>query len=142
MDLYGIGFSNIRFSNDDTNFIYRYDSRINTFSEEVFIHEFLHTLERISKDHGYPTVDLHHNEIYGYESGGINGLAEWYKDYMRCEILDKNTNQYIGLNEQVYKYKPTNEQNFRFAIEVKFNEEPSNIFDEIKCLFNVVLEAI
>lgn len=142
MDLYGIGFSNIRFSNDNTNYIYSYNYRINIFAEEVFIHEFLHTLERTSKEHGYDTIDLHDYETYGYEEGGIDGLQEWYEDYMRCEILDKKTNQYVGLNEAVYTYKPVNEDNFRFSIEVEFNKEPNNIFGEIKSLFNVVASAI
>lgn len=142
MDLYGIGFSNIRFASDDINYVYNYSTRINTFSEEVFVHEFLHTLERISKEHGYPTVDLHDYETYGYDAGNINGLEDWYEDYMRCKILDKNTNQYIGLNEVIYSYKPINENNFNYAVEVEFNDEPSNIIEEIKSLFDVVAEAI
>lgn len=142
MDLYGIGFSNIRFASDDTNYIHNYNYRYNTFSEEVFVHEFLHTLERTSNEHGYKTIDLHDFEAYGYEEGGINGLQEWYEDYMRREIFDENTKEYVGLNEEVYSLKPVNETNFNFAIEVKFNEEPSNIFEEIKSLFNVVTEAI
>lgn len=142
MDLYGIGFSNIRFAGDDTNYIYSYSTRVNTFSQEVFMHEFLHTLERISNEHGYLTVNLHDYENYGYDAGNINGLEDWYRDYMRCEILDEKTDQYIGLNEAVYSYKPANENNFKFAIEINFNDEPSNIIEEIKSLFNVVTEAI
>lgn len=141
MDLYGIGFANIRFANDEANYIHEHNYRINTFAEEVFIHEFIHTLERISKEHGFDTVDLHEHERYGYEESGINRLSEWYEDYMKCTILDKNTNQYVGLNPKVYVLKPVNELNFRFPIEVIFNEEPSNIFEEIKCLFNVVTDA-
>lgn len=142
MDLYGIGFSNIRFASDDINYVYNYSTRINTFSEEVFIHEFLHTLERICKEHGYPVVDLHDNEVYGYDSGNINGLEDWYEDYMRCEILDERTNQYVGLYEKVYSYKPVNENNFKFAVEIDFNYEPNNIIEEIKSLFNVIAEVI
>lgn len=142
MDLYGIGFSNIRFAGDNTNYIYNYSTRVNTFSEEVFMHEFLHTLERTSKEHGFHTIDLHNYEDYGYDAGNVNGLEDWYRDYIKCEILDKKTNQYVGLNEKVYTYKPVNETNFKFAIEIKFNEEPSNIIEEIKSLFNVVAEAI
>lgn len=40
MDYYGIGFSNIRLPNDSKSYIYKYDSRINAFPEEVFLHEF------------------------------------------------------------------------------------------------------
>lgn len=142
MDLYGIGFSNIRFASDDTNYIYNYNYRVNTFPEEVFMHEFLHTLERTSEEHGYEIVNLHNYEAYGYDDSGTNGLAEWYKDFLRCKILDKKTNEYVGLNENVYTYKPVNEINFRFAIEVKFNDEPKNLFEEIRSLFNVVIETL
>ena len=40
-----IGFSNIRLPNDRDSDIYKYSST-NTFPQEVFLHEFLHTLER------------------------------------------------------------------------------------------------
>lgn len=142
MDLYGIGFSNIRFSTDDINYVYRYNSRINTFSEEVFMHEFLHTLERTSKEHGYDTIELHNYKDYGYSDEGIDGLSDWYEDYLNGKILDKKTNQHVGLNEDVFKYKPVNENNFKFALEVKFNKEPSNIIEEVKSLFNVLAEAV
>lgn len=142
MDLYGIGFSNIRFANDNVNYVYRYSSTTNTFSEEVFMHEFLHTLERTSKEHGYDTVDLHNYEDYGYDNSGIDGLSDWYEDYLKCKILDKKTNQYVGLNDEVFKYKPVNENNFKFALEVTFNKEPENIIEEIEGLFNVLVEAI
>ena len=46
MDYYGIGFSNIRLPNDSKSYIYKYNTRINTFPEEVLLHEFLHSLER------------------------------------------------------------------------------------------------
>lgn len=106
------------------------------------MHEFLHTLERTSKEHGYETVNLHNYKEYGYDDSGISGLSEWYEDYIKCKILDKKTNQYVGLNEEVFKYKPINEDNFRFPIEVKYNEEPRNIIEEIKSLFSLVAEAI
>lgn len=142
MDLYGIGFSNIRFASDDTNYVHKYNYRANTFSEEVFIHEFLHTLERASKEHGYPIVDLHSYESYGYNAESRIGLKSWYQDYIRGEILDKTTNEYVGLNEDVFSFKPENENNFKFSIEINFNDEPSNLFEEIRSLFNVVAEAI
>lgn len=142
MDLYGIGFSNIRFAGDSINYVYYHNSRINTFSEEVFMHEFLHTLERTSKEHGYNTVNLHNYEDYGYNDSSTRGLSDWYEDYIRCNILDKETNQYVGLNEDVFKYKPVNKNNFKFPMEVKYNEEPSNIIEEIKSLFSLVVDAI
>ena len=44
MDLYNIGFSNIRLPNDKNNYIYKYSPIVNIFPEEVFIHEFLHAI--------------------------------------------------------------------------------------------------
>lgn len=44
MDYYGIGFSNIRLPNNSGNYLYKY-SETNKFPEEVFVHEFLHSLE-------------------------------------------------------------------------------------------------
>lgn len=142
MDFYDIGFSNIRFASDKANYIHKHNYRRNVFSEEVFIHEFIHTLERISKEHGYKIIDLHDNEKYGYKDGGINGLSDWYKAYMRNEIVDKDTNEYSGVKEQVYSFKPVNETNFRYPLEIDFNKEPRNIFEEIKSLFDVVVDAI
>lgn len=142
MDLYGVGFSNIRFASDDTNYVYNYNVRVNNFSEEVFMHEFIHTLERTSQEYGYHTITLHDYEKYGYKEEGVLGLKSWYKDYLRHNILDKNTNEYVGLNENVYTLKPINEDNFNFALEVEFNEEPQNLFEEVKCLFDVVTDAL
>ena len=53
MDYYGIGFSNIRLPNDSKSYIYKYNTQINTFPEEVFLHEFLHSLERNAQEYGY-----------------------------------------------------------------------------------------
>jgi len=41
MDYYGIGYSNIRLPNSSKSYIYKYDTRINTFPEEVFLQNFL-----------------------------------------------------------------------------------------------------
>ena len=67
MDLFGIGFSNIRMSNSSNDYTYQYDYRINTFPEEVYLHEFLHTLERISGENNYEVPELHDYKTYGYE---------------------------------------------------------------------------
>ena len=66
MDLHEIGYSNIRLPNDQNSYIYTYDSRVNVFPEEVFIHEFLHSLERISKEYEYDIPELHDYKKYGY----------------------------------------------------------------------------
>ena len=74
MDLYGIGYSNIRLPNNNSSYIYTYDSRINIFPEEVFVHEFLHSLERNLKERGYDIPELHDNEKYGYKEERLIGL--------------------------------------------------------------------
>ncbi len=141
MDLYGIGFSNIRLSDDNVYNLYSYNYRINTFPEEIFLHEFLHTLERTSLEYGYNTIALHNYEDYGYSEEILIGLKNWYYDYMRCNVYDENTNEYVGLSQNAYVLKPVHETNFAYAIELNFNKEPNNVFDEIKSLFNVVIDA-
>ena len=86
MDYYGIGFSNIRLPNDSKSYIYRYDPRINLFPEEVFLHEFLHSLERNAKEYGFERPALHDYEKYGYEIERLYGQKSWYTDYMNKEI--------------------------------------------------------
>jgi len=90
MDLNGIGFSNIRLPNDSASYIYTYNSYINTFPEEVFIHEYLHSLERILKERNYNIPALHDNKIYGYTEQKLIGLKDWYQDYMTCNISSSN----------------------------------------------------
>ena len=71
MDYYGIGFSNIRLPNDSKSYIYKYNERINTFPEEVLLHEFLHSLERNAEECGYERPALHDYQKYGYENEKI-----------------------------------------------------------------------
>ena len=68
MDFNGIGFSNIRLPNDTASYIYTYNSYINTFPEEVFIHEYLHSLERILQERDYIIPELHDYNKYGYKN--------------------------------------------------------------------------
>jgi len=46
MELYNIGFSTIRLSTNTDSYTYKYHQGVNTFPEETYLHEFLHTLER------------------------------------------------------------------------------------------------
>ena len=71
MDYYGIGYSNIRLPNSSKSYMYKYDSKINTFPEEVFMHEFLHSLERTAEEYGYTIPALHDYEKYGYKSQNL-----------------------------------------------------------------------
>ena len=137
MDLNGIGFSNIRLPNDSSSYIYTYNSYINTFPEEVFIHEYLHSLERILKERNYNIPALHDNQLYGYTEQRLIGLKDWYQAYMTCNI-DTGNGKKIGLDEIVYTLTPPAESDFEYAIDVEFSKEPQNIIEEIKNLFKAV----
>lgn len=139
MDLEGIGFSNIRLPNDKSSYVYTYNSYINTFPEEVFIHEYLHSLERILKERGHNIPELHDNEKYGYESKELVGLKAWYKDYMTCNIKTGD-GKLIGLDEIVYTLTPPAESDFKYSVEIQFNEEAENIIEEIRNLFVTIFK--
>lgn len=134
MEYYGLGYSNIRLLNKDNNYLYRYNARINTFPEEVFLHEFLHTYERTLQEYGYKIPELHENEKYGYTNKGTDGLKQWYADYMTSNIQTENGK--IGLDPVAYTIKPAKESNFVNSIEVKnaFNE-PQNIIEKVIQIF-------
>ena len=126
----GVGFSNILIPEDYNNKFYQY-SYNNTFPEEVLVHEFLHDLERISKEEGYTIPALHDHEKYGYKNEKRIGLKNWYKDYMSQNIKDTESGSLVGLYEDVYKMKPVGEENFTYTVELDFIKEPSNIIEEI-----------
>ena len=133
MDYQGIGFSNIRLPNSERSYIYKYDKRVNTFPEEVFIHEFLHSLERNAKEYGLERPELHDYATYGYQDEKLIGLKKWYEDYMNCEIKTNQTK--IGLDPKVYQLKPNHRKDFEFSTELKGFEEPQNLLEELKMLF-------
>ncbi len=123
-----IGFSNIRMPNDLRNStMYKYNIKNDTFPEEVFVHEFLHSLERNLTEKGYTFPALHDNEKFGYENQNKTGLKEWYRDYMRCNI-DSNAGK-TGLDQIVYKTKPIQLSDFKYAHEIEFENVPHNIID-------------
>lgn len=132
MDYHNIGFSNIRLPNDKNNYTYRYDSSINKFPEEVFLHEFLHSLERNLKEYGYSIPALHDSSVYGYESERLISLSKWYRDYMQKNI--KANGQKIGLDPAVYTIKPVHESNFKFSYSIELENEPKNIIEEIRSI--------
>jgi len=133
MDYLGTGFSNIRLPNDRNSYIYTYSSNLNTFPEEVFIHEFLHSLERTMNEYGYDIPALHDNVLYGYENDRLTGLKDWYEDYMTCNI-DADGKK-IGLDKIVYTLKPPNQSDFKYSLELPFDKEPKNIIEEIRNIF-------
>lgn len=109
MDYLGTGYSLIRMPDSKKISQYIY-SQGESFPEEVFLHEFLHTLERNQKEFGYEVPALHDYEKYGYKNERGIGLMKWYKDYMNKNI--QYNGNYIGLENFVYTQKPVNETNF------------------------------
>ena len=138
MDYYGIGFSNIRLPNSSRSYVYRYNTRINQFPEEVFLHEFLHSLERNSEEYGYTVPALHDYEQYGYENEALVGQRQWYKDYMNKNIRTSSGN--IGLPEEIYSLKPAKESNFKNSYEIDEFNEPDNLIEEIKEIINQLIK--
>ena len=141
MDYYGIGFSNIRLPNDSKSYIYKYNSRINTFPEEVFLHEFLHSLERSAEEYGYERPELHDYEKYGYKNEALIGQKKWYTDYM-----NKNINTASGkivLPEEIYTLKPAKNSNFAYFYKMEdVFKEPENIIEEIREIINNLANKI
>ena len=135
MDYYGIGFSNIRLPNDSKSYIYKYNARINTFPEEVFLHEFLHSLERNAEEYGYQRPELHDYRKYGYEDERLIGQKRWYTDYINQNI--NTTVGKIGLPLEVYALKPAQNSNFTYSYKMEeIFKEPENLLEEIMELIN------
>jgi len=135
MDYLGIGYSNIRLAQADNDYTLRYDTRINTFPEEVFLHEFLHTLERNANEYGYEDIPALHNYAqYGYEDKDYVGLQTWYKDYMNQEIKTAEETK-VGLPAEVYSSKPAHNTDFMLAVEIDGIRETDNIIEEILSIF-------
>ena len=140
MDYYGIGFSNIRLPNDSQNYIYKYSRGINEFPEEVFLHEFLHSLERNAEEYGYQIPALHDYEKYGYQNEVVYGQKKWYQDYMNQNI---NTEQgKIGLPKEIYALKPAKRSNFEYTYSLAHFKEPENIIEEIRELFYHIINNV
>jgi hypothetical protein len=133
MEYRGLGFSNIRLPNDDKSYIYKYDSQVNTFPEEVFIHEFLHTLERNAAEYGYDRPELHSNTVHGYQNERIVGLKKWYEDYMNKNINSDNGK--IGLPAEIYTKKPVTIEDFQYSHVMDELKEPENFIEELNNIY-------
>ena len=134
-----IGFSNIRIPNEKADVLYTY-SDTNTFPEEVFVHEFLHNLERVDKEYGNKILELHDYEKYGYKESKREGLKTWYKDYMNSNISNEN----IGLSKKVYTNKPIHASCFEETVDLtqEYFDEPVNLVDKIEFLVDKTIEYI
>lgn len=130
MEFEGKGFSNIRISTEGETFEY---SAYTDFPQEVFLHEFLHTLERNAQDYGYTIPELHDNEKCGYKDDRNTRLKKWYIDYMNKNIKNEN-GKYIGLPEEIFVYKPAKPSNFQYPVELDYLDEPKNIIESIRCM--------
>ena len=140
MDMYGIGYSIIRINKNGNTSLYEYTS-FHRFPEEVYVHEFLHTLERILEERNYEIPALHDYEKYGYKEDTITGLEDWYIDYM-AKNIDTESGEKIGLYSDVYLMKPYHPSDFEYATEIEFNEEPSNIIEEIRAIFRAIKSVL
>ena len=132
MEYKQIGFSNIRLPHNRNSGIYEY-SIFNKFPQEVFLHEFLHTLERNEQENGNQIAKLHDNEKYGYTGSATEGLKEWYEDYMQNTIENAPN---MGLTDFAYASKPIHESNFECGIELDYLDEPDNIIEEIRSIID------
>ena len=132
MEYKQIGFSNIRLPDNRNSGIFEY-SIFNKFPQEVFLHEFLHTLERNEQENGNQIAKLHDNEKYGYTESATEGLKEWYEDYMQNTIENAPN---MGLTDFAYASKPIHESNFECGIELDYLDEPDNIIEEIRSIID------
>ncbi len=137
MEYRGLGYSNIRLPDDDKNYVYKYDTRINTFPEEVLMHEFLHTLERNTEEYGMERPELHDYEKYGYENKKLIGLKEWYQDYMNKNI--NTTSGKIGLPEEIFTKKPAKASDFEYSHKLSELKEPENVMEELNNVFTKIV---
>ena len=138
MEYKGIGFSDIRMPTMKNSTQYVYNKKTNTFPEEVFIHEFLHTLEKNAKKYGFDVPALHDNEEYGYAKGETNGLYDWYKAYMTQSIGENN----LGLDKSIYNLKPLDDSNFINAKELNEFEDVKNIIERLKLVIKTMRDGI
>ena len=134
MEYYGLGYSNIRLPDSGNNHAYQYNYNYNTFPEEVYIHEFLHTLERNAESYGYDIPALHDYQKYGYVEERLEGQKKWYTDYMNKQINDNG--KMIGLPSQIFNYKPAHESDFKYSMQVNALKEPSNIIEVIRSIID------
>lgn len=132
MEYHGIGFSNIRLPDSGNNYAYKYNKLYNTFPEEVYIHEFLHTLERNARAYGYEVPNLHDYSKYGYMEDKVEGQREWYIAYMNKGI--EYNGKKLGLPEEIYNYKPPHESNFKNSLILDVLQEPKNIIEIIRSI--------
>ena len=140
MDYLGIGFSNIRLPNSSVSYTYKYNPNVNIFPEEVFIHEFIHSLERTAEEYGYERPELHDYAKYGYKNEYLTGLKDWYEDYMNGSI--KTASGYIGLDRDIYNLQPNHEDDFSYSYKIDEFKEPENIIQKVAQIITKAFDNI
>ena len=116
--------------------MYKYNTRVNTFPEDIFLHEFLHSLERTAKECGYDIPALHDYSKYNYKDEKLTGQKKWYQDYMNKNI--KTSQGYIGLPKEVYTLKPAKMSDFEYSYKIEEFKDPKNFIEDIRQLFKNV----
>lgn len=138
MEYRNIGFSNIRLPNSESNYIYKYDERVNLFPEEVYVHEFLHTLERNAEEYEYDRPELHASSNYGYVNQNKYGLKQWYTDYLNKQIKS-SSGEYVGLPSEIFTKKPTKTSDFEYTTKIDAFKEPENIIEELNGFYKKIV---
>jgi len=84
------------------------------YYEHVLVHEFLHTIERMSLEAGMDIPWLHDSGLYGYpaygSTGGVDYFKTWYTAYMNKDVT-RNVAPFdkFGLTPESYllsRYQP------------------------------------
>lgn len=134
-----IGYSNIRVPNEKATLLYKY-STYNTFPEEVFVHEFLHGLERIEAEYGNDVIELHSYADYGYKKDDVTGLKYWYRDYLQGKVSSRG----LGLSKEVFIRKPIQDSDYRITVDLteEYFYEPHNLKEEIIDFINKIKNYI
>lgn len=66
-------------------------------NSQIWIHEWLHTVEGHSKDLGFNVGKngVHGAELHGYSYDDQKGWLPWYKDFMRGQVIEGG--QFVGI---------------------------------------------
>jgi hypothetical protein len=71
--------------------------------EEVWVHEWLHTLEgRMSSYNTIPSADA--SEYYGYKSAENNSFYEYYRDILTCNVTDPISGEKLGMSKEAWNH--------------------------------------
>ena len=97
MDYYGIGYSNIRLPNSSKSYVYRYNTKINTFPEEVYT---LKPAKNTNFKYSYDLDEFHEPQNF------IEGINQLFRNLVHNaknigNLFNKNKNQNMEINNVV-----------------------------------------